>query len=131
MEDSIFTKIIKGEIPAEKVYEDDDTLAILDIHPIQPGHVLVVPKKQIAYFEELDDEAYGHLFLVVKQAAQRIKEILKSERVCVRIEGFDVPHVHIHVYPCDTPEDFFGDKDRMQKEPDHHELAEMAKKLAF
>lgn len=129
--DSIFTKIIKGEIPAEKVYEDATVLAFLDIHPIQPGHVLVIPKKQIDHFDQLDDETYSHLFLVVKQVAKRIKEIIKPERVCIRVEGFDVPHAHVHVYPCNNAQDFYGSPDRMDKDPDFSALSEMAKNLAF
>ena len=129
--DSIFTRIVKGEIPAEKVYEDDTVLAFLDIHPIQPGHVLVIPKKQIDHFDQLDDETYAHLFSVVKQTAKRIKEVLKPERVCMRVEGFDVPHAHVHVYPCNSAQDFYGPADRMGKDPDFSALAEMARKLKF
>lgn len=131
MQDSIFTKIIKGEIPCEKIFEDDQTLVFMDLHPIQPGHVLVVPKKQVANFEDLDDETYTHLFTVVKKAAKRIKEVLQPEKVCVRLEGFDVAHVHVHVYPCNNAQEFYGAKDRLQKEPNHPALAEMASKLAF
>lgn len=131
MEDSIFTKIIKGEIPCQKIYEDDKILAFLDIRPIQPGHVLVVPKIQLSHFEELDQETYRALFDAVQKVAQRIKVVLGAERACLRVEGFDVPHVHVHVYPCDDPEDFYGDKDRMSKEPDFESLEQMAQKLAF
>ncbi len=131
MEDSIFTRIIKGEIPCEKVYEDDTVVAMLDIHPIQPGHILVIPKVQLSHFDDLDDETYAQVFAVVKKAAKRIKEVLNPGRVCLRIEGFDVPHVHVHVYPCDTAKDFYGEPGRIDKEPDHPALAEMAKKLQF
>ncbi|HSX27563.1 MAG TPA: HIT family protein [Patescibacteria group bacterium] len=131
MQDSIFTKIIRGEILCEKVYEDDATFAFLDIHPIQPGHTLVVPKLQIANFEDMDDETYQKLFSSVKKVAQRIKEVLNPAKVCLRIEGFDVAHVHVHVYPCNNAQEFYGARDRLQKEPDHPALAELAKKLAF
>lgn len=131
MQETIFTKIIKGEIPSEKVYEDDRTFAFMDIHPIQPGHVLVIPKEQIANFEDLDKETYAHLFLTVKKVARRIKEVLSPEKVCVRIEGFDVAHVHVHVYPCNNAQEFYGAKERLDKEPNYPALAAMAKKLAF
>jgi len=131
MEPSIFTKIIKGEIPCHKIYEDGKVIAFLDIHPIQPGHVLVVPKVQVDHFDKLDQGDYGAVFAAVRRVALRIKEVTGAKRACVRIEGFDVPHAHVHVYPCNSPEDFYGKPDRAQKEPDHASLAELAAKLAF
>ena len=131
MPDSIFTKIIKGEIPSQKIYENDQVVAFLDIHPLTPGHTLVVPKQQVSHFDELDATTYTALFAAVKQVAQRIKTVTGAARACVRIEGFDVPHAHVHVYPCNTAQDFYGDPDRLTKEPDNAALAEMAKKLAF
>lgn len=131
MEDSIFTKIIKGEIPAHKVYEDERVLAFLDIHPLTPGHVLVVPKKETDHFDDLSDDEYQAVFSVVKKIVKRQKEVLGAKRACLRVEGFDVPHAHVHVYPCNSASDFYGDPDRNQKEPAHDKLAEMAKKLAF
>ncbi len=131
MNESIFTKIIKGEIPAEKIYEDTQTLAFLDIHPLTPGHTLVIPKIQMDNFDDLSDEAYEALWKTVQKVAKQIKTVTGAVRACVRIEGFDVPHAHVHVYPCNVAEDFYGDTDRLNKEPDHQALAEMAKKLAF
>jgi histidine triad (HIT) family protein len=75
MSDSIFTKIIKGEIPCYKVYEDETTFAFLDIHPVQPGHVLVVPKAQIEFLWDLDDETYKNLMLIARKLARRLKEV--------------------------------------------------------
>lgn len=129
MQDSVFTKIIKGEIPCHKVYEDNEVLVMADIHPIAPGHVLVIPKKQVEDFYDLDEATYNSTFAVTKRVAGRIKEVLNPKKVCVRIEGFDVPHVHVHVYPCNNSQEFYGDKDRMNKDPDHPALAAMAKKL--
>jgi histidine triad (HIT) family protein len=131
MQDSIFTKIIKGEIPCQKIYEDDTVIAFLDIRPLTPGHTLVVPKQQVEHFEELDEATYTALFTAVKNVARRIKEVTGAARACVRIEGFDVPHVHIHVYPCNNPAEFYGDQHRMAKEPDQAALTEMASRLAF
>ncbi|MCW1908658.1 MAG: HIT family protein [Candidatus Saccharibacteria bacterium] len=131
MNDSIFTKIIKGEIPCAKVYEDDKTFAFLDIHPIQPGHILVITKQQVENFEELDDETLAHLFRTVKKAALKIKSTFNPVKVGVRIEGFDVPHVHVHVYPCNTAEEFHGDMNRTQIEPDFKALDELAERLRF
>lgn len=131
MQDSVFTKIIRGEIPCEKVYEDDKTIAFMDIHPLVPGHVLVVPKTQVDHFDDLSPDYYKAVFDTVQKVAKRIKTVIGSERVCLRVEGFDVPHAHVHVYPCDTADDFYGDNQRFDKEPDHQALAAMAKELAF
>lgn len=130
MEDSIFTKIIKGEIPCHKIYEDDKTLAFLDIHPIQPGHVLVVPKVQIDQFQDLPDSDYTALWAGVKKIAQRQKSVLNRKRVGIHVVGLDVPHAHVHVFPFDTLEEYRNHPD-MSAEPDHAVLAEMAKRLAL
>lgn len=132
MQESIFTKIINGEIPCHKVYEDDRILAFLDIHPIQPGHVLVVPKKQVDHFDELEQADYDALFAAVKRLARHIRSKLQAKRACVRIEGFDVPHAHVHIYPCNSAQDFYGNSsNRTDHEPDHEALAVMAKTLAI
>lgn len=131
MNDSIFTKIIKGEIPSHKVFEDEKTLAFLDIHPLVPGHILVVPKQEVDHFDDLSEEDYIAVFSTVQRMAKQIKQVLGSERACVRIEGFEVPHAHIHVYGCNQAQDFYGDPNRLHKEPDHETLAAMAKKLSL
>jgi histidine triad (HIT) family protein len=129
MQDSIFTKIIRGEIPCHKVYEDNQVIALLDIHPQQPGHTLVIPKKQIDLIWDLDDETYHYLWDTAKKLARHMNEIL-SRRIGVHVEGTGVPHAHIHLVPFDTTEQFLFHPD-MSAEPDHPALAEMAKKLAF
>lgn len=130
MQDSIFTKIIKGEIPCHKVYEDDKTLAFLDIHPIQPGHTLVVPKSQIDHLWDLAEEDYQAVMETSKKVADRLREVLQPVRVGVQVLGLDVPHAHVHVFPFNTTAEFRHVPDP-QAEPDHDALAEMAKKLAF
>lgn len=131
MQESIFTKIIKGEVPCHKVHEDERIIIFLDIHPLTPGHMLVVPKNQVDHFDDLPAEDHTALFAVVRRAAKQLKQVLQPERVCLRVEGFDVPHAHVHVYPCNKPADFYGQKDRAQIESDHSVLSDMAKKLAF
>ncbi len=130
MQDSIFTKIIKGEIPSHKVYEDDQTIAFMDINPVQPGMVLVVSKRQVENFYELNDAEYQALMLSVKRVAERLKEVFPDKkRIAVQIEGLEVPHVHVKVFPFDTPEEFHAQP--KAGEPDHQSLAEMAARLAF
>ncbi len=130
MPDSIFTKIIKGEIPCHKIYEDERTLAFLDIHPKQPGHTLVVPKKQIEFLWDLDDEDYQAVMATVKKVALRIRTVLGGPYVGEVVVGIDVPHAHVHVYPFATTEEsrFIPNPNA---EPDHAALAAVAKKLAF
>lgn len=128
---SIFTKIINGEVPSHKVYEDDATLAFLDIHPATPGHVLVVPKVEVDRLEDLSTLEYVALMATVKKVMQRVVEVFGPEyRACLKTEGFDVAHAHVHVIPCRNPADFWA-KQRMDTEPDHAALAEMADRLHF
>ncbi|SRR6266550_86975 len=130
-EQSIFSKIINGDIPAHKVYEDEHALAFLDIHPAVPGHTLVVPKAQVDRLEDMSQDEYTALMAAVKKVMRRVVEVLGSDyRACLKLEGFDVPHAHVHVIPCRTAADFWT-KQRMDIEPDHAALADMAKKLAF
>lgn len=130
MEDSIFTKIIRGDIPSHKIYEDETSFAFLDIHPVQPGHILVVPKKQIEAWQDLDEETYLNLMKAVKKIGQRLKNELNTPYVGVRIEGVGVPHVHVHLIPFSTVKEFNNPQD-LSAEPDHPSLAIMAKRLAF
>lgn len=130
MQESIFTKIIKGEIPSHKVYEDEHTFAFLDIHPVQPGHTLVIPKKQVEFVWDLDDETYQNLMASVKKIALRLREALGVPYVGEQVVGTDVPHVHIHLIPFSTADEFRHRPD-MQAEPNHETLAKIAQKVAF
>jgi len=130
MDESIFTKIIKGEIPCHKVYEDADVLAFLDIHPVQPGHTLVIPKQQIEFVWEVDDELYAKVMLVSKMVATRLKQVLNTKYIGSQIVGVDVPHAHVHLIPFSTTAEFRNIPD-MNAEPDHIALAKIAEELAF
>jgi histidine triad (HIT) family protein len=130
MSDSIFTKIIRGELPSHKIYEDDKVYAFLDIHPVQPGHVLVIPKKQIEFVWDLEDDDYQAVMAATKKIARHMREVLGVNYVGERIVGVDVPHAHVQLIPFDTVDQFKGPQE-MTAEPDHDTLAEMAKKLAF
>lgn len=130
MADSIFTKIIKGEIPCHKVYEDDKTLAFLDIHPKQPGHTLVIPKKQVEFVWDLEDADYQAVMETVKKVALRLRAVLGRPYVGELVIGIDVPHAHVHVYPFSTVAESRYIPD-LTAEPDHAALTAMAQKLAF
>lgn len=130
MEDSIFTKIIKGEIPAHKIYEDDKTFAFLDIHPVQPGHTLVIPKKQIEFVWDLDPDTYQAVMATTQKVAKRLREVLPKPYAGLQVIGVDVPHAHIHVIPFSTVDEFRNRPD-MSAEPNHQQLTEIAQKLAF
>lgn len=130
MQDSIFTKIIKGEIPSHKIYEDDDVFAFLDIHPVMPGHTLVVPKKQVEFVWDLDDETYAKLTRVTKKIALHLREVLDIEYIGEQVIGVDVPHAHIHLIPFTSAIDFHQEADQTL-EPDHAALSKMASLLSF
>lgn len=132
MADSIFTRIIRGEIPSHKIYEDDKTYAFLDIHPIQPGQALVIPKKQVGFIWELEGEEYQALMLTVQKVGRRLQEVFPDKkRVGVYVEGLDVvDHAHVKVFPFSTAEEFRHIPDAAI-EPDHAALAQIAQKLAF
>jgi histidine triad (HIT) family protein len=130
MEDSIFTKIIKGEIPAHKIYEDDRTLAFLDIHPTQPGHTLVIPKKQVEFLWDLDDEDYQAVMATTKKVALHLRKAMDVTYVGVKVIGTDVPHTHVHLIPFSASREYYAHSD-LQSEPDHAALAALAKKLMF
>ena len=101
MGDSIFSKIIRGEIPSYKVYEDDKTYAFLDINPETAGHVLVVPKVEVDKVYDLDDADYDDLWRSVKKIARRMEEVL-GQRILIKVIGTDVPHAHVHLVPYDA-----------------------------
>ena len=100
--DSVFTKIINAELPAFRLWEDEHFIAILDIHPINPGHTLLIPKQQIDYIFDLPDELYDSMWRVVKWLAPMIRQAVGCERVGIAVEGFSVPHVHIHLVPVNS-----------------------------
>ena len=127
-EPSIFTRIINGEIPAYKVYEDDRVIAFLDIHPINPGHTLLVPKKQVDLLWDLEADDYEYIWKIAQQLARHIQETLRPPRVGVIVEGFGVPHAHIHLIPLYAGNDIKKHQD-LAAEPDHTSLAEVAMKL--
>lgn len=130
MEDSIFTKIIRGDIPSHKIYEDEQTCAFLDIHPITPGHVLVVPKQQVEFVWDLDDDTFHALMATSRKLAKHLRETLEVPFVGEQVIGVDVPHAHVHLIPFSTVREYRHEPD-MSTEPDHEELARIAQRLAL
>lgn len=109
---TIFSRIAAGEIPSYKVAEDKDHFAFLDINPVHPGHVLVIPRKETDYIFDLSDEEYASLMLFAKRVAKAVKKAFPCKKVGVTVIGLDVKHVHVHLVPMNTGADmnFCGDK---------------------
>lgn len=110
---SIFSKIISGEIPGYKIYEDEYVCAILDINPMQKGHTLVIPKQEVDYLFNLDEALFDKVMHRTRYIAQVLKARTECARVCVIVEGYAVPHAHIHLIPTNTPDDL--DKTKVYK----------------
>jgi histidine triad (HIT) family protein len=103
--DSIFSKIIKREIPGYIIDENDDFIAFLDVFPLAKGHVLVVPKKQVDYIFDLDGETYPALWGFAKKISAKIEKAIDCKRIGVAVIGLEVPHAHIHLVPLNNVED--------------------------
>jgi histidine triad (HIT) family protein len=130
MADSVFTKIIKGEIPAQKIYEDEQTLAFLDIHPLQTGHTLVIPKVQVEFVWDLPLETYQAVMATTLKVARRLREVLDVPYVSERIVGIDVPHAHVQLIPFHDSAELRAQQN-MEHAADKQELTALAEKLAF
>jgi len=99
---SIFTRIIKKEITAYIIAENDHFLAFLDITPIAIGHCLVIPKTEVDYIFDIDDQTYQNLFLFAKQVANQLKKAIPCKKIGIAVVGLEVPHAHIHLVPMNT-----------------------------
>lgn len=118
-------------MPCYKVYEDEKTFAFADIYPIQPGQVLIVPRKQVQFAWDLEDEDYMAVMTTVKKIALRIREVFPERKyVGMRIDGMQVPHTHVKVYPFDDEKDVQHRPD-FTVEPDYAAIEAISKKLAF
>jgi histidine triad (HIT) family protein len=110
---SIFTRIVKGEIPCHKVAENDHFLAFLDIIPLTIGHTLVIPKKEIDYIFDIEDELYKEMFLFAKKVAFAVENVIPCQRIGIAVVGLEVPHAHIHLVPLQTIYDIDFKKPKM------------------
>lgn len=125
---TIFSRIVAGEIPSYKVAEDEKHFAFLDINPVAAGHVLVIPKQEVDYIFDLNDDDYLALQLFAKRVAEAIKQALPCKRVGVAVMGMEVPHTHIHLIPINEEADmnFFKEKASLSAE----EMTEIATKIS-
>lgn len=124
---SIFSKIIKGELPCHKILEDENYLAFLEIRPINQGHTLVIPKKEIDYVFDLEDKELAGLIVFAKKVATMIKKAVPCRKIGVVVYGLEVPHTHIHLVPIHGKPGELNFANAKSASPD--ELAFIAKKI--
>lgn len=103
---SIFTKIVNGEIPAYKIAENEKFLAFLDINPVVKGHALVIPKKEVDYIFDLEDDLLAEMHIFAKPVAKAIQKVLPCKRIATAVVGLEVPHAHLHLIPLNTMSEF-------------------------
>ena len=114
--DSIFTKIINKEIPAYIIEENDDFIAFLDVFPLAKGHTLVIPKKQVDYIFDLDENMYSDLWKFAKKIAAKVEGAVECERIGIAVIGLEVPHAHIHLVPINNVEDINFSRPKLKLE---------------
>ena len=126
---SIFTKIINGEIPSYKIAENEACVAFLDVFPLQKGHTLIVPKKEVDKLFDLDDSSYSKLFSFSKYVAKAIEKAFPCNRVGVAVIGLEVPHAHIHLSPINHMYDMNFANNKLKLQPQEFiDIAEAIKK---
>lgn len=114
---TIFSKIVNGEIPAYKVAEDENYLAFLDIFPVAKGHTLVIPKKEVDYLFDLEDDLYAGLQMFAKKVATGLKKAIPCKKVGVLVLGLEVPHAHIHLIPMQNEADILNFSKKLKLSP--------------
>ena len=124
---TIFSRIVAGEIPCYKVAENDKFFAFLDIAPLAKGHTLVIPKREVDYFYDLEDEELQEMSLFAKSIAKKIKATTGCIKVATVVLGLEVPHAHIHLVPMNTENDVDFKREKLSLTPE--EFAEIAKSL--
>lgn len=126
---TIFTKIVKGEIPCYKIHEDGKFFAFLDINPLVEGHTLVIPKLEVDYIFDINDDHLGEMMVFAKRVAEKLKKEINCKRVAVVVLGLEVPHAHIHLIPMNSEADVNFAKEKLKLSSDEFKLIE--KKLSF
>jgi histidine triad (HIT) family protein len=125
---SIFSKIAKGEIPAYKVAENENYLAFLDIFPLQKGHTLVIPKKEVDNIFDLSDAEYQGLMSFVKEVAEKIRKVIPCNRIGMTVIGLEVPHAHVHLIPINAEKDMNFSSKKLKLSPE--EFESIAKRIS-
>ena len=115
---SIFSRIVAGEIPCYKVAENDKFFAFLDIAPLAKGHTLVIPKREVDYFYDLEDEELQEMMIFAKSIAKKIKATTECKKVATVVLGLEVPHAHIHLVPMNTEKDVDFSKEKLSLSPE-------------
>ena len=118
---SIFSRIINGEIPCHRVAEDDRFIAFLDVRPLKPGHTLVVPKKEVDYIFDLDEQTLAGMMLFAQKVAMAMKEVIECKRIGVAVIGLEVPHAHIHLVPLTRESDLLFTNPRVSPSAEENE----------
>ena len=118
---SIFTRIINGEIPCYRVAENDRYIAFLDVRPLKTGHTLVVPKTEVDYIFDMDDEALSGMIIFAGKVARAMKEVIECNRIGVAVIGLEVPHAHIHLIPISREGDMLFTNPRVSLSPEENE----------
>ena len=124
---TLFTRIIAGEIPGRFVWKDEDVVAFLTIEPITDGHLMVVPRHEVAHWVDLDPDLLGKVMDVAQKIAKVQESAFHSRRIGVLMEGYEIPHVHVHIWPTLSPADF--DVHNVDHNPDPAKLDENAERL--
>lgn len=124
---TLFSKIIAGEIPSHKIAENDEFFAFLDINPIAKGHTLVVPKKEVDYLFDLDDDLLARMMIFTKRVAHAIEKAIPCMRIGIKVIGLEVPHAHIHLVPIRKESDIDFGNPKLKLSPE--EPAEIAEKI--
>lgn len=124
---TIFSRIVAGEIPSYKVAENDKFYAFLDIAPLAKGHTLVIPKREVDYFYDLEDDELAEMIVFAKRIAKKIQATTRCKKVATVVLGLEVPHAHIHLVPMNTEKDVDFSKEKLSLTPE--EFAEIAASL--
>ncbi len=124
---TLFSKIVKGEIPSHKIAEDDNYYAFLDINPLAEGHTLVIPKKEIDYIFDLDDDLLAGIQVFSKRVAKAIEIVVPCNRIGIAVLGLEIPHAHIHLIPINSINDINFSRPKLKLSEE--ELADIAGKI--
>jgi histidine triad (HIT) family protein len=125
---TIFTRIVQGEIPCYRVAEDDNYLAFLDINPLQEGHTLVIPKREVNFIFDMDEELHAGLWTFARKVGRAIGKVVPCQRIGITVIGLEVPHAHIHLIPLRTMYDMDFRKPKLSYTPE--EFLKIAEKIS-